>query len=104
MAPKAQTSQNAQTNVAVDVKFDVKIVRPYDSIDPVGQVLEEEPETQKGDAEIPALSSEASQQDQKQHNHRQETSNRIERVCRVDGGHVKVYDDLVPRPSNTAAL
>ena len=53
--------------ITVNVELDVCIIRPYEGIDAISEALEEEPEAQKGDAEIPALSNQASQEHQKQH-------------------------------------
>ena len=48
------------TDIAVNVKLDIGVIGPYDSIHTVSQTLEEEPEAQKRDTEVPALPNEAS--------------------------------------------
>ena len=53
--------EHVPTNITVNIEFDFKIVGPYDSADPVGQILEEKPEAQESDTEVPALTDEASQ-------------------------------------------
>ena len=60
-SPKHRHSEHVRTNIAVNVEFNVEIVGPDDGIDPADQVLEEKPEAQKGDTEVPALTDEASQ-------------------------------------------
>ena len=48
-------------NITVNVELNIGIVRPYDSVDTIHQIIQEEPKTQEGDTKIPALSNEASQ-------------------------------------------
>ena len=54
------------TNVAIDLKLDLRAVSPYNAVDRPGRVLEEEPETQEGDSKIPALPDEARREHQQQ--------------------------------------
>ena len=55
------------TDVAVNMVLDIGIVGPYYMIDAVGQILEEEPNAQKSNTKVPALSDEASQEYEKKH-------------------------------------
>ena len=49
------------TYIAVHSVFDVRVMSPYDGIGTKGEVLQEKPEAQEGDAKIPALSNKACQ-------------------------------------------
>ena len=62
------------TNVAIDLKLDLRVVSPYNAVDHPGRVLKEEPEAQEGDSKIPALSDEARREHQQQTCRRESTS------------------------------
>ena len=83
------------TYVTVDVKLHICVVRPYDGIYPVNQVLNEEPEAEQCDAEVPALPDEASQEYQQQHCCRQDAGDGIKGICGVDcAGHVVMWSSI----------
>ena len=54
-----------RTDITIDIVLHVVIVRPEDRVDCVGKCLEEQPEAEEGDAEIPALADKAGQQYEK---------------------------------------
>ena len=57
--------------------FYVRVVGPYDRIDTSPEVLEEEPEAEEGDTEIPILADEASPDDEQQKDSRKYVSDRV---------------------------
>ena len=58
----------------------VRVVGPYDGIDTSPEVLEEEPEAEEGDTEIPILADEASPDDEQQKDSRKYVRDRVQRV------------------------
>ena len=80
----AYRSHNQLTEVAINIKPEVRIVRPYDGIDAIGEILPKQPKTQERDAKIPALPNKTGQKNKQESGRRQDANNGIEREGRID--------------------
>ena len=77
------------TYITISVILEIHVVFPYDSVCTIGYVLQEEPETQERDTQVPILANEACCKYKKQHQSSQQGSDREEGERDVNGGHVR---------------
>ena len=57
---KNVSKESAPTDIAVDIQLDVIIASPHDSVHAAGEILEEKPEAQESNPEVPFVPNEAS--------------------------------------------
>jgi hypothetical protein len=67
------------------VRLDIRVVSPHDCIDPMSQIVEEQPNTKERDGEIPGLTNEAVSEDEEHEKRRAYAKDGVKWVRGIDG-------------------
>ena len=89
VSPKRVAFRYGLAYVTVNIVFEVGIIVPQYCIDTRREDLQQRSDTKEGDAKIPVLTNEASQEDEKHHRRSKATRYRERRIGRVDCRHAR---------------